>query len=165
MNSALEAVLRGKFNHLLENDCEFRFAEGWFVLVYTFLRGASLILDDHSLETGEMPFRKYSCFKEKFGSLCIHESIRDLSKYTPEKGFPPTLPKLLELERLVKWKSSVVCELCSAPGTLRLECRWIRTLCDFCYKEYATPGMVGSTDPERVKILSDTLKGPNKPTL
>jgi hypothetical protein len=123
MDEALQQQLRDRFPHLLGSDAEFKFGNGWFVLVYQFLQ---------ELETYKLSYR-IGPMHEKWGWLHMRLSSDNV-------GNPLEYhERFFDLLWIYEWKSYLICEQCSQPGVVRWSFEHIRVLCDACETLYDSP--------------------------
>lgn len=96
---------------------------GWFTVLYRLSTKLKPLAIKHNELNPDSPF-KIAQIKEKFGTLRFYVGQVDESV---------SKEVILAIEQAVE-ESLVTCELCGLPGELR-NTRWIKVLCDNCYKE------------------------------
>lgn len=116
MDQPLVDQIRQRFPHLLGTDAEFRFGNGWFILLWMLLQ---------KIEANHWPVLLGECH-EKWGWMHIRLS-------TDMQNNPLEVADDFYTEVFItEYKSYYVCEYCSNPGVVRWDYSHIKVLCDAC---------------------------------
>lgn len=123
MDAALEQEIRTTFPHLLGSDAEFRFGNGWFVLMWMLLQ---------QIEREKWPVLLGACH-EKWGWLHVRLS-------SEIQGCPLDIAdEFYTAVFLIEHNSYKVCEECAEPGIIRWNFKHVKVLCDNCEFDYTSP--------------------------
>ena len=110
--------IKKKFGHFV--SCSLECNPGWFnILCFLFFQ-----IDSHLKETDSSASFKILQIKEKFGVLRVYS-----------RGGDCTTNRLIAMAQGL---STVSCEICGSPGTLRGG-SWLRTLCEHHAEEKKVP--------------------------
>lgn len=126
-------------------------SNGWYHLIWNLCSEITEAYKEANLEI-DLVVKQV---KEKWGALRFYYSYKGVNhtchaidgpsggvRLYPDHPNNELHKKIADIVRKYEEKSLSVCEICGAPGELRTDLRWIRTLCDDCYQKFKKKEML-----------------------